>query len=123
MKKKKEIQSAPKMVILNEVNDQIAADKETFKLINASMVDASRYRNYDCLFISETKCIAKELSYCLRKNQGYETEKPYHGEDGWIIHAVKKIVQSDLESTINAAREEAANHASDLFDWMVEVDK
>lgn len=123
MNKKKEIQSQPKMVILNEVNDQLTADKETFKLIKTNIVDASRYRNFDCLFMSGTKRAAKELKHSLRKNLKYEVGKPYHDEDGWITHAIKKIVLSELENTLKAAREEAANHSSELVDWMVEVDK
>ena len=117
--------SEPVMVIIETFDDADieAVDNKTFEEIEKYLVDLSRSREFDCLFISETKNSAKALCQGLRRDLGYKTEKPYHDEEGWITHAVKLIPYSDLKDTLRTARETAAIHSSELFDWMVEADK
>jgi len=115
----------PEMVIINTLNDAgiDEVDNKTFVELEKHLDDLSRSREFDCLFMSETKTIARKLSAKFRNNLGYNTENPYHDEDGWITHAVKQILYSDIKDTLKTAREEATSHTSKLFDWMIEVDK
>lgn len=115
----------PETVIIDtfEDTDIEVVDKKTFEEIEKHLVDLSKPREFDCLFKSETKTVAQELSEKVRNSLDYSTDEPYQDQDGWITHAVKLLIYSDLKDTLRVARETAAMHSSELFDWMVESDK
>jgi hypothetical protein len=125
MKKKVPSQPGPKMVVIDSLADSDinVRDNETFKVIEECIIDFLKPREFDCLFMSVTNSSAKELSQNLRDNLGYTIEEPYHDEDGWITHAVKRILYSDLKDTLKTGREEAAKLSSKLIDWNIDVDK
>jgi hypothetical protein len=125
MTKEEPSQPGPKMVVIDTLvdSDIEVCDNKTFKVIEKCIVDFSKPREFDCLFMSANKSSAKELCLNLRDNLGYITEEPYQDENGWISHAVKQILYADLKDTLKTARVEAAKHSSKLFDWNIDVDK
>jgi hypothetical protein len=125
MKKKKWSQKGPVMTIIDTLvdSDIEVRDNKTFEVIEKHIIDFSKLREFDCLFMSGNKSSANELCESLKNNLDYNTEKPFHDEDGWITHAVKQILYSDIKDTLKKTREEAVKHSSELFDWMLETDR
>ncbi|MCE1187638.1 MAG: hypothetical protein LWX56_00735 [Ignavibacteria bacterium] len=114
----------PEMLIERLPDDfnQDNADECTLNLIETSITDKNKLREFDCLFCTQTKNDAKILRDCLRHNHKYNTRKPYFDDGEWVIGVNKLITVANLREEVKKLRKFATVHSAELIDWMMEVD-
>ena len=98
------------------------ADQKLLDLIAKLILDPTKIREFDCLFLSTDEKTAIDLQLSLSQNHNYKITKSYKDDDGWITNGVKEMVHADLESSLDQAKNEAAKYSSRLFDWNFDVD-
>ena len=98
------------------------ADQKLLELIAKLIIDPTKIREFDCLFLSADEKAAKKLQMSLSQTYNYKITKSYKDDDGWITNAIKEMVHADLENSLEQVKNEASKYSSHLFDWNFDVD-
>ncbi|MDR3666971.1 MAG: hypothetical protein P4L35_09025 [Ignavibacteriaceae bacterium] len=122
-KNRKSSTPQPKMIIVDSYNDPDKSEQAVFDCIEKNIVDASKIREFDCLFTCPDFDTAKELSIYLNESHDYEIVKLFLFKRKWILNAIKRIVVQELRTTLMTAKVTAVGHNCKLDDWNFEVDK
>jgi len=116
----------PEVSIIAEIDGDIISieeiDKITFKVIEDSITDNNKPREFLIFCEAKNKNDATSLQSALDQALGFEVYKPSKEGGIWIVDGIKLITYKQLASTLKNVRNTVDLFSCELVDWRIECD-